>query len=94
MLGRRDERLILQPQDLKREWIINARALHIDGHDTDAATQAARWAREAGVTVVADVDEVYPGIDELLALVDYLIVSRDFPTRLTGRNRPGPTRSS
>ena len=89
VLGRRDERLILQPHDLKREWIINARALHIDGHDTDAATQSARWAREAGVTVVADVDEVYPGIDELLALVDYLIVSRDFPTRLTGETDLG-----
>ena len=84
VLGRRDERLILQSQDLKREWIINARVLHIDGHDTDAATQSAKWAREAGVTVVADVDEVYPGIDELLSLVDYLIVSRDFPVRLTG----------
>ena len=36
------------------------------------------------MTVVADVDDVYPGIDELLALVDYLIVSRDFPRRLTG----------
>lgn len=84
VLGRRDERLILQPHDLKREWIINARALHIDGHDTDAATKAAQWAREAGVTVIADVDEVYPGIDALLSLVDYLIVSRDFPARLTG----------
>ena len=89
VLGRRDERLILQPNDLKRDWIINARALHIDGHDTDAATQAAHWAREAGVTVIADVDEVYPDIDELLTLVDYLIVSRDFPMRLTGEANLG-----
>ena len=82
VLCRRDERLILQPADLERGWIVDARALHIDGHDTAAATTAARWAREAGVPVIADLDEVYPGIDELLENVDYLIVSRDFPCRL------------
>ncbi|SNT30913.1 ribokinase/sulfofructose kinase [Granulicella rosea] len=82
VLCRRDERLILQPTDLTREWIVNARVLHVDGHDTAAATTAARWAREAGVPVVADMDEPYPGVDELLENVDYLIVSRDFPCRL------------
>ncbi len=25
-----------------------------------------------------------PGVDELIENIDYLIVSRDFPTRLTG----------
>ena len=83
VLIRRDERLILQPTDLNRDWIINARALHVDGYDTPAATLAARWAREAGVTVVADLDEIYPGVDTLLENIDYLIVSRDFPSRLT-----------
>lgn len=77
------DRLILQPEDLKQEWIVNARALHLDGHDTAAATVAARWAREAGVPVIADIDEPYPGIDSLLENIDHLIVSRDFPTRLT-----------
>ena len=84
VLCRRDERLTLRPEELRREWIVNARALHVDGHDTAAATQAARWARAAGVPVVADLDEVYPGVDALIENVDYLIVSRDFPGRLTG----------
>ena len=84
VLGRHDERLDLAPTDLRRAWITQARALHIDGHDTAAATQAAEWAREAGVPVVADLDELYPGVERLLGLIDYLIVSRDFPTRLTG----------
>jgi sulfofructose kinase len=83
VLCRRDERLILQPTDLDRDWIINARALHVDGYDTAAATLAATWAREAGVTVIADLDEIYPGVDALLPNIDYLIVSRDFPARLT-----------
>jgi sulfofructose kinase len=82
VLCRRDDRLILQPGDLNRDWIVNARALHVDGHDTAAATQAARWARAAGVPVIADLDELYPGVEELLENIDYLIVSRDFPTRL------------
>src|SRR5258708_11908103 len=82
VLCRRDERIVLQPGGIDREWIVNARALHVDGHDTAAATVAARWARAAGIPVIADLDELYPGVDELLENIDYLIVSRDFPCRL------------
>ncbi|WP_158750215.1 carbohydrate kinase family protein [Acidobacterium sp. S8] len=82
VLCRRDERMVLQPGDLKREWVVQARALHVDGHDTAAATLAARWAREAGIPVIGDLDEPYPGVEELLENIDYLIVSRDFPVRL------------
>ena len=82
VLGRLDERLFLQPGDLDREWIVNARALHVDGHDTAAATLAASWAHEAGIPVIADIDELYTGVDDLLSLVDYAVVSRDFPARL------------
>jgi sulfofructose kinase len=82
VLCRRDERLVLQPSDLNREWVVNARALHVDGHDTAAATVAAGWARAAGIPVIADLDEPYSGIEELLENIDYLIVSRDFPCRL------------
>jgi sulfofructose kinase len=82
VLCRKDERLILQPEELERGWIVNARVLHVDGHDTAAATRAAQWACEAGVAVSADLDEIYPGVDALLERVDYLIVSRDFPCRL------------
>jgi sugar/nucleoside kinase (ribokinase family) len=82
VLCRRDEKLALKPEELDREWIVNARALHVDGHDTAAATQAANWARQAGVPVVADLDETYPGVEELIENIDYLIASRDFPCRL------------
>jgi sulfofructose kinase len=82
VLWRRDERLDLRPSDLDCEWIVNARALHVDGYDTATATVAARWARAAGVPVVADLDELYPGVEELIENIDYLIVSRDFPCRL------------
>ena len=86
VLCRRDERLILRPEELQREWIVRARALHVDGYDTAAATLAAGWAREAGIPVTADLDEIYPGVEALIERIDYLIVSRDFPCRLMGEN--------
>ena len=82
VLCRRDERMLLQPAELDRDWIVNARALHVDGFETAAATKAAGWAREAGIPVIADLDEAYAGVELLLENIDYLIVSRDFPGRL------------
>jgi sulfofructose kinase len=84
VLWKRDERLALRPEELQREWIVNARAMHLDGHDTEAANTAAKWARAAGIPVIADLDALYPGVEALLANIDYLITSRDVPGRLTG----------
>jgi sugar/nucleoside kinase (ribokinase family) len=86
ILWRRDPRLALLPEALERDWIIHARALHVDGHDTAAAATAARWARQAGIPVIADLDNLYPGVEHLLSSVDYLIASRDFPARLSGES--------
>ena len=44
---------------------------------------AVRLAAEGAIPVIADLDELYPGVEELIDNVDYLIVSRDFPMRLT-----------
>jgi len=82
VLWRRDRRLALHPEELQREWITSARALHLDGHDTAAAALAAVWARAAGVPVIADLDELYPGVEALLPNVGYLITSRDIPGKL------------
>ncbi len=82
VLWKRDDRLTLRPEELQRDWIVHSRALHVDGHDTAAAATAAGWARAAGIPVIADLDELYPGIDALLKSVDFLITSRDIPGRL------------
>jgi sulfofructose kinase len=82
VLWKRDDRLAIQPTDLQRDWILQSRALHLDGHDTPAATVADTWAREAGLPVIADLDELYPGVDSLLPLIDYLITSLDIPGRI------------
>ena len=84
VLWKRDARVSLRPEDLQREWIVEARALLVDGHDTEAAALAARWAREAGIPVIADLDNLYPGVEALLENVDFVVSSKEFPARLTG----------
>jgi sulfofructose kinase len=79
ILWRRDPALQFPVGELHREWITSGRVLHLDGCDRDASIQAARWAREAGMPVVIDIDEIYDeSTHELLKVVDYLIASSDF----------------
>jgi sulfofructose kinase len=79
ILWRRDPALQFPVEELRQEWITTGRILHLDGCDSAAALQAARWAREAGIPVVIDIDEIYDeSTHELLKLVDYLIASSDF----------------
>jgi len=84
ILWQRDDRLDLRAEELPRDWIRAARLVHVDGHPCAPATAAARWAREAGAVVTADLDNLYPGIDELLKHVDFMISSHEFPERLLG----------
>jgi sugar/nucleoside kinase (ribokinase family) len=84
ILWNRDTRLDIEPGEIRREWITNARLLHVDGHPSAPAAMAAQWAHSAGVLVMADLDNAYTGVEALLKNVDYAIVSREFPKRLTG----------
>jgi len=86
VLWKRDDRLTVQPNDLQREWVQGARALLLDGHDTAASICAATWARAANIPVIADLDDLYPGVDALLPLIDYLITSLDIPGRISGES--------
>ena len=85
VLWRRDNRLRLQASELRHEWIERARALLVDGYDTAAAITAARWARNAAIPVIADLDTAYPGVEDLLGNIDFLIVSRDLPHEISGK---------
>jgi sugar/nucleoside kinase (ribokinase family) len=84
VLWKRDPRLELRPGEMEREWVVRSKFLHVDGHDCAGAAAAARWAREASIPVIGDLDNLYPGVEALLENVDYLISSREFPARLTG----------
>ena len=88
VLWRRDPRLELLPSEIEREWVVQSKLLHVDGHDCAGATAAARWARSAHIPVTADLDNLYPGVEALLENVDYAIASKEFHARLCGESDP------
>ena len=85
---RRPECLGLDPAAITPEKIACARMLHIDGHDTSAVAKAAAIARQHGIPVSVDVDNIYPGFDRVLGLTDYLVASAEFPEKWTGEADP------
>lgn len=86
VLWKRDPSIALRTADLKREWISGARALLVDGHDTEASTQAARWAQEQSIPVVGDFDNLYRNVEPLLQNCNFPVTSKAFPERLTGES--------
>jgi sulfofructose kinase len=80
----RDERLAYKPDDVPIALASIGRVLHLDAHDPPACARMARAARDPGTIVSADIDNIYEGLPELLPLIDILIVSKEFPHRLTG----------
>jgi sulfofructose kinase len=80
----RDERLAYRPEEVPTDFAARGRVLHLDAHDPPACAALAREARAAGAVVSADMDNVYPGLDELLPHIDLLVSSSEFPRRLTG----------
>jgi sulfofructose kinase len=81
--------LTMQPEDVPREAVISGRLVIVDCHETSASTQAAIYAREAGLPTMIDVEKVRPGIASLLQQIDAIIAAQDFPTALTGYDSPG-----
>jgi sulfofructose kinase len=83
VLWSRPECLIIRPEEIAADQITCARLLHIDGHDTPAVAHAAQLARSSGIPVTVDVDTIYPGFENVLPNVDYLVSSSEFPARWT-----------
>lgn len=84
VLWHRDPRLSLKVGELRSEEVCAGRVLHLDAGDLEAAIWAAERAREAGIPVVLDADTPAPGIDRLLARVDFPLVSADFAEKQFG----------
>jgi len=87
----RPDCLYLDPSAITPDMIASARMLHIDGHDTATVERAAQFARDRGIPVSLDVDTIYPGLEGVLTLIDYLVASTEFPARWTGE--PDPLRA-
>ncbi|HXD34105.1 MAG TPA: PfkB family carbohydrate kinase [Pyrinomonadaceae bacterium] len=80
----RDDRIGYPADEAPVELAPRGRVLHLDAHDPPACALMAAAARAAGVIVSADIDNIYEGLPDLLPLIDVLIVSKEFPHRLTG----------
>lgn len=74
----------LKESEIHGDFITSASILHLDGLQMEAALVSARWAKEAGMTVVLDGDTLRPGIDELVKLTHILITSQHFALQFTG----------
>lgn len=84
----RDPRLAVNRAELARDAVLSARALHLDGCDVEACLEAAQWARQAGIPVLADLDTAYRQVERLFPLIDYLLASANFLPSVTGENDP------
>ncbi|HVP31989.1 MAG TPA: PfkB family carbohydrate kinase [Myxococcota bacterium] len=88
VLWHRHPALAIEPAHLSRASIARARLLHLDAGDPEAGAWAAKVAREAGIPVLLDADTAVPGMSELLAHVDFPVVSRGFAESFAGSRDP------
>ncbi|MBQ4143440.1 MAG: hypothetical protein IJD43_08205 [Thermoguttaceae bacterium] len=67
--------------------IRSSRVFMADGNELDAAVEAAKEARKAGVHVLYDAGGLYPGVERLLPYADILIPSAEFACGSTKKER-------
>lgn len=76
-LGRGGTRRQLSEQELDRDFITSAKYLHL-GHMGPMQVQAAKWARQCGITVVDDAGGYNKDTDEHTDLIDVFIASEQY----------------
>ena len=84
IVWQRDPRLALAADEVPHDCVAGARVLHLDAGDGAAALRGAEIAREAGVACVLDADALEPGIEDLLARVDFPVVSAALAETVSG----------
>jgi len=89
VLWDRHPELTMTPGVVPRDAVTSGRMLIVDCVDTAGAAQAARYARQAGVPTIVDVERVRPGIADLLQHIDAIVAAEGFPAELTGYDEPG-----
>src|SRR5579872_969941 len=89
VLWDRDPALMLRDADVSPDAVTSGRMLLVDGQEFEAATHAARMARQAGIPTMIDVEKVRPGIGELLQHIDAIVAAEEFPSALTGYDNLG-----
>jgi sulfofructose kinase len=89
VLWDRHPALTMTAADVPKDAVTSGRLLIVDCLETAAATQAAKYARDAGIPTLVDVEKVRPGIADLLQHIDAIIATEPFPTALTGHEDLG-----
>ncbi len=84
VLWDRDDRLMLQPEDIPAGVIASARLVHVDDVDEEAAIRAATLARKAGVPATSDLDRVTNRTADLVAAVSIPIFAEHVLPAITG----------
>jgi len=86
VLWQRDARLAIAVSDVRPDWIAGAALVHVDATDEPAAIAVARLARQAGLEVTSDIDEVTEDTRTLLDAVTTPILAEHVPAALTGES--------
>lgn len=89
VLWDRHPALSIDPAEVPQAAVTAGRMLIVDCHQPAASAQAARYARDAGIPTIIDVEKVRPGIGDLLQHIDVIIAAEEFPSALTGHEDPG-----
>lgn len=84
VLWHRDERLGYSAPEAPLILAGRSKILHMTAHDTEACTAMAAEAREAGVIVSLDADNIFGGTDRLLPLIDILAATTEFVEKIVG----------
>ena len=87
VLSRRAKQLSLSPANLEKDWIVNARLLHVDAENPEASQRAAQWARNAGVPVMCDFDLFTDKMESVLPWIDYPVISSRLASALSRDTR-------
>ncbi|MFI5385111.1 MAG: PfkB family carbohydrate kinase [Fimbriimonadales bacterium] len=73
------------PSGPSEEMIRSAKVLALDYYGMEGGIRAARIARDAGIPVVADLeDDSDPLFGKLLDLIDHLVIGDEFAAKITG----------
>ena len=88
IIWQRDPTLIVRPAEVTASAVTGARLLHVDNVDEDAALAAAQLARDAGMLVTTDIDQVSDRTPDLIAAATFPIVAERVPHALTGDADP------
>ena len=84
VLWNRDDRLRLEAGELPLAVLDQARLVHVDDVDQEAAIRAARHARDAGLPVTSDLDRMTDQTEQLVSAVTHPIFAEGLAEQLTG----------